>query len=461
MSQNNIHFEISERKILLRVIDILFILVVLYLTRLAFDFDYFKVSFENWSAIIVLVIYFSIFGSIFELYDLPKSSRFDATLQNVILAVLVTVLFYLLTPVYTPTLPGNRLQILFFFFAIAFALLLSRFFYVTLLTTPRFHKRVLLIASGNDIASFIDALQKSDPSYCIVGVFDTSGENKYLPNDIRRVNLETLEKEIIELNISEVVVAIHAGAGIASILSKKLLNLLEIGVTVRSFSSAYEDLTQRIPIYQAETDFYNYFPFNRSNRNKLYLFFNRLIDIVVSVLGIMGTVILLPFILTGNAIGNRGPLFYNQMRVGKNGKHFKLYKLRSMIVNAEKDGAQFSQKGDLRITKFGKILRRMRIDESPQFFNVLRGEMSLIGPRPERPEFVSLLNESIPFYEVRHVIKPGITGWAQVKSNYGENELDSLEKLQYDLYYIKHRSVLLDLVIVIKTLSIIVFFRGQ
>ncbi len=461
MNQNNIHFEISERKILLRVMDIIFILVVLYLTRLVFDFDYFNVSFENWSPIIVLVIYFSIFGSIFELYDLPKSSRFDATLKNIILTALVTLLFYLLTPVYTPTLPGNRLQIVFFFLAITLALLLWRFLYVSLFATPRFNKRVLLVANGDDMEAIVEVLQKSDPNYCIVGVVNTSDKDLSLPDSISLVNLESIETVVDDLFVSEVVVATRSGTGITATLSNKLLTLLERGVAVRSFLSAYEDLAQRIPVHRVETDFYNYFPFSWSNRNKLYLFFNKIIDVVLSGLGIVGGLVLLPFVVIGNLIGNRGPLFYHQTRVGKNGKHFKLYKFRSMVKNAEKNGAQYSHKGDLRITKFGKILRRTRIDEVPQFLNVLKGDMSLIGPRPERPEFVCTLSKKIPFYEVRHVVKPGITGWAQVKSRYGENDADSLEKLQYDLYYIKHRSVFLDLVIVVKTLSTIVFFRGQ
>ena len=132
-----------------------------------------------------------------------------------------------------------------------------------------------------------------------------------------------------------------------------------------------------------------------------------------------------------------------------------------MIKNAEKDGMKWAQKNDSRVTKFGKFLRRARIDEIPQFINVLKGEMSLIGPRPERPFFVQELSRIIPFYETRHIVKPGLTGWAQVNSRYGSTIDDSLIKLQYDLYYIKHRSLFLDLNIVIKTLSTIIFFRGQ
>ncbi|NRA92652.1 MAG: sugar transferase, partial [Psychroserpens sp.] len=133
----------------------------------------------------------------------------------------------------------------------------------------------------------------------------------------------------------------------------------------------------------------------------------------------------------------------------------------SMIVNAEKDGAKWAQKDDVRITKFGKFLRRSRLDEIPQFYNILKGDMSIIGPRPERPFFVNELSRIIPFYETRHIIKPGLTGWAQVKTRYGSSIDDSLTKLQYDLYYIKHRSIFLDLNIVIKTLSTILYYRGQ
>ena len=160
-------------------------------------------------------------------------------------------------------------------------------------------------------------------------------------------------------------------------------------------------------------------------------------------------------------MGNKGPLFYSQERVGRNSRPFRILKLRTMIVNAEKDGVKWAQKNDKRITSFGRFLRRSRLDEIPQFYNVLKGEMSIIGPRPERPFFVNELSRIIPFYETRHIIKPGLTGWAQVNTRYGASIDDSLTKLQYDLFYIKHRSVFLDFSITIKTLSTILYYRGQ
>lgn len=180
-----------------------------------------------------------------------------------------------------------------------------------------------------------------------------------------------------------------------------------------------------------------------------------------SVIGLAFGFILFPIILLGNLFANKGPLFYTQTRVGRNGHHFKIYKLRSMITDAEKDGAQFASKQDTRVTRFGRFLRKSRFDEIPQFINVILGNMSVIGPRPERPVFVKELSERIPFYEVRHLVKPGVTGWAQVNAKYGVSQEDALEKLQYDLYYIKHRSLFLDISIVVKTLSTIIFYRGQ
>ena len=169
----------------------------------------------------------------------------------------------------------------------------------------------------------------------------------------------------------------------------------------------------------------------------------------------------MPIIFLLNFFANKGALFYTQERVGRNGNVFKIYKFRTMYKNAESDGAQFATSHDSRVSSFGKFLRKTRIDEIPQFYNILISDMALIGPRPERPIFVEKLSADLPFYDTRHVIKPGLTGWAQVNYAYGESTNDSLIKLQYDLYYIKHRSIFLDLNIIIKTISTVLFYRGQ
>jgi len=168
-----------------------------------------------------------------------------------------------------------------------------------------------------------------------------------------------------------------------------------------------------------------------------------------------------PILLILNLIWNKGPLFYTQERVGKNNKVFTIYKLRSMVFDAEKNGAVFAEKNDVRITRFGKFLRKSRLDEVPQFINILKGQMAIIGPRPERPVFVKQIAQKLPFYQTRHVIKPGLTGWAQVNHSYTDTIDDALIKLQYDLFYIKHRSIFLDINIIIKTIGTVLFYKGQ
>ncbi len=462
-NKSSIHFEISERKILLRVFDLISVLGALYLIGNIFDFDYFSITKANWSWTLVLVLYMTIFGTIFELYDLQKSSKFEIIISNIVLTSSVTVLFYLLTPFFTPTLPDNRLQIIYFYLAFVISLTIWRWAYITFISSPRFYKKVLLVGEISNIEHVSKSLIESDPNYKIIGFINCEEENsegvkfkgltEYRPEEFGQI--------IKEQKISEIVVASYNSETITPEIYIDLITLLEKGFTIREYTQVYEELTNRVPVQYVGKDFYKYFPFSRSNQNKLYLFYRRVSDIILSVIGLLFGVVLLPLLLVGNLIGNRGPLFYSQERVGKNGRVFSIVKLRSMITNAEKDGIKWAQKNDVRVTRFGKFLRKSRLDEIPQFINVLKGEMSLIGPRPERPFFVQELSQIIPFYETRHIVKPGLTGWAQVNAKYGSTVDESLTKLQYDLYYIKHRSFFLDVNIIIKTLSTVIFFRGQ
>lgn len=460
-SSKKIHFEISERKILLRIFDVVSVLVTLFIVGNIFRFDYFGFNGEVWVWSFILTAYLMIFATIFELYDLQKASKMEIVTKNIILTTSLTVLFYLLTPFFTPTLPENRLQIIYFFLSIAFALVAWRFIYVTFISSPRFYKRVLVVGDSFDIELICEALQKSDPNYLIVGFINTDAAPQKFAGGLKKFEVENLKQALKEHHISEIVVASSYSEGVMSSLYDQLMDLLKVGFPIRDYTQVYEEITHRIPVQHIEKDFYRFFPFSRSNQNKLYLFFHRFFDLFFAFLGLLIGIVFLVFVLVGNIIGNRGSLFYSQERVGKNGKIFNIIKFRTMIKDAEANGVQWAQKNDLRITRFGKFLRKSRLDEIPQFFNILKGDMSFIGPRPERPVFVKELTEVIPFYETRHVVKPGLTGWAQVKTEYGSSHKDSLEKLQYDLYYIKHRSMFLDLNIAIKTLSTVIFFRGQ
>ena len=459
--KSSIHFEISERRVLLRIFDVVSVLLVLSAVGTLFDFDYFKINADHWLWSALLGFYLIVFGTIFELYDLQKASRFEVVVQNVILTSSVTVLIYLLTPFLTPELPDNRLQIVYFYIAVNIALFGWRYAYITLISAPRFYKEVMLICDSRDLESIRENLYKSDPNYKLLGYVNTGPYSPSDQSDIKEYRRQDIAPMVQDSKVSEIVVASPWDGGMTVKLYNTLIDLLEKGVSIREYTQVYEEITHRVPVQHVDKDFYRYFPFSRSNQNKLYLFFHRILDLLFSLIGLAFGLLISPIILIGNLIGNRGPLFYTQTRVGKNGEHFNIYKLRSMVVDAEKHGAQFAGKRDSRVTKFGRFLRRSRFDEIPQFINVIKGDMSVIGPRPERPVFVKQLSESIPFYEVRHLVKPGVTGWAQVNAKYGASQEDALEKLQYDLYYIKHRSLFLDISIVFKTLSTIIFFRGQ
>ncbi|MBN4047315.1 exopolysaccharide biosynthesis polyprenyl glycosylphosphotransferase [bacterium AH-315-P13] len=463
LSNKGIHFKVSERKILLRILDVLAVFGGLYVISYSFEFDYFTITKENWTWSIVLMVYLSIFGSVFELYDLQKSSQFDTVFRNVILTVSITVLFYLLTPIITPFLPVKRIQIIYFYLAIISSMFLWRVIYITFFASSRFYKKVIILGEISNIENVVKTISESDPNYKIIGFVNSEkleidtikfkGLIEYLPEDLPRI--------IKTKKVSELVVAITNPNNITAEIYNQLTSLLEQGLTIREYTQVFEEITKRVPIQFVEKDFYKYFPFSRSNQNKLYLFFHRVMDIVFSTIGIIFGIILTPFIIIGNLLANRGTLFYTQERIGKYGKPFKIIKFRTMIKNAENLGVVWADKKDKRVTTFGRFLRNTRIDEIPQFFNVLKGEMSIIGPRPERPFFVKVLSVIIPFYETRHTIKPGLSGWAQVNSRYGSTVEDSLNKLQYDLYYIKHRNFFLDINIIVKTLSTIIYYRGQ
>ena len=458
-----IHFEVSERIVLLRIIDIVAVLSALYIIGYSFEFDYFTVTKENWTWSLVLAVYLTLFGTVFELYDLQKSSKLDATFRNVILTASITVLFYLFTPIITPFLPDKRIQVIYFYVAIIGSIFLWRFVYTTFFASPRFYKRVIILGEISNIGHIVKTISESDPNYKIVGFVNSEkltidtikfkGLIEYLPED--------LTKKIKTENISELVIAITNPNNITAQIYGQITSLIEQGFTIREYTQVFEEITKRVPVQFVGKDFYKYFPFSRSNQNKLYMFYHRIMDIVFSIIGIVFGILLLPFILVGNLFGNRGSLFYIQKRIGKYGKVFKIIKYRTMVKNAETEGMVWAVENDKRVTTFGRFLRNTRLDELPQFINVLKGEMSVIGPRPERPFFVKELTQVIPFYETRHTVKPGLTGWAQVNTRYGSTIEHSLNKLQYDLYYIKHRSFFLDINIIVKTLSTIIYYRGQ
>lgn len=325
--------------------------------------------------------------------------------------------------------------------------------------SPKYFKDILIISHADKIGHLLDTVHNNGLHNIACYLSNEKNENHDRYVNVNEANLYKLVKT---KNVKEIIISTTGFSNeVITKLNKEIILLFEEGISIKSFETFYEEITDSLPKEYLDYNFYKNISLTNSRENKLYNFFRRFLDIAVSIIGLLILGILIPFIILFNLIANRGPLFYTQDRVGEKGEIFKIYKLRSMIVNAESDGAVYAKKNDKRITLFGKFLRNTRIDESPQFYNILLGNMSLIGPRPERPHFVNDLEEKLPFYAIRHVIKPGLTGWAQVKYPYAGTLEEQERKLRYDLFYIKEQSAYLDFKIIIKTFTTVLFFRGQ
>ncbi|MBV9620539.1 MAG: TIGR03013 family PEP-CTERM/XrtA system glycosyltransferase [Gammaproteobacteria bacterium] len=339
------------------------------------------------------------------------------------------------------------------------ALVLSRLVFGQAVNQDIFKRRVLVYGTGAAASSVASLRRSSDRrGFQLVGFVQAPGETRTVPPD-RVVDAHGDLRGLCEqLNVTEVVVAMddrRRGFPIRELLDCRLA-----GVEVTELLTFLERETGRVRLDVLNP---SWMIFGQGfRRDPLRLFSSRLLDLTASLAVLM---ISLPFmLLTILAIkledGWRAPAFYSQRRVGLGGRIFKVLKFRSMRQDAELNGAQWARQGDPRVTRVGAIIRKLRIDELPQVLNVLRGHMSFIGPRPERPEFVAELAEKIPYYVQRHYVKPGITGWAQLCYPYGSSEQDALEKLQYDLYYIKNNSLLFDIAILVQTAEVVLLGKG-
>lgn len=325
---------------------------------------------------------------------------------------------------------------------------------------PDFGERILIVGSGNLAVELArEVLHRPDAGYRIIGFVGNDAEllGKSLINP-RVIGLtEQLDEIVKRENIDRIVVAMGERRG--QLPTNKLLQLSLAGqVSIEEGSSFYERITGRVSLNMLRPSWLIFS--SRGRRAKLAELSRTIVHWFVA---LIGALLSLPIvILTAVLIKleSKGPVFYKQERVGKNGRVFVLTKFRSMRVDAELDGPVWATKGDARTTRIGRIIRKVRVDEIPQFWHILKGEMSFVGPRPERPHFVAQLAEEIPFYEQRHLIAPGLTGWAQIKYPYGASIEDARQKLQYDLFYIKNQSLVLDAIILFETVKIILFGRG-
>ena len=265
--------------------------------------------------------------------------------------------------------------------------------------------------------------------------------------------MEMVKKE----KVHRVIVAMPDRRG--TIPMKELLELRMQGVKIEEAASWLEKISGKIEVGNLNP---SWLVFNEGfRRGTPFLLVRRAFSVIISLIGLILALPLIPLVMLAVRLDSKGPVFYTQTRVGKGGRLFKVVKFRTMRQDAESGtGAQWAANNDPRITRVGKFLRTSRLDEIPQMWCVLKGDMAFVGPRPERPEFIEMLQEEIPFYFVRHMVRPGVTGWAQIKYKYGSTVEDAREKLQYDLYYIKNASIGLDLVILFLTVKTVLLGRG-
>ena len=348
-----------------------------------------------------------------------------------------------------------RLVVL-YFLTFAFALTLAwRFVYVQAFTRALRRTPVGIVGDGEAARRIADVLRTTMPNKDVTALV---GERVSPPEPgaglPATVNVDDLERLVAERRISELILA-HDGT-LPPALIRAVVHAQERGVDVTRMPDVYERLLNRIPIRHLGPDVV--LASSGDAAGDLFRFAKRAVDIAAGGIGCAACLLLLPVLGAAVWLDVGSPILYRQERVGRAGRRFELLKFRTMGRDAERDGPQWARPGDPRVSPCGRFLRRYCLDELPQFWNVLKGEMSLVGPRPERPAFVDELAGAIPFYRERLVVRPGLTGWAQVNHPYGRSLDDAAAKLEYDLYYVKHRSLLLDLLIALRTAGAILAF---
>lgn len=322
-----------------------------------------------------------------------------------------------------------------------------------------FPNRVLVLGTGTDAAAVKDSIHKFGPDFQIVGFFPVgTGETVCVPQN-RILNSHPSLLEVAKANrVSQIVVAVGERRGGGFPLNQ-LLDCKLSGIKVLDLSSYFERVLGQVRLDSLRA---SWLVFGEGFRQDFFrTFVKRLFDIIASSALLLAASPVMFLTVVAILIESGFPILYRQERVGQAGRAFKVIKFRSMRTDAEVDGKpRWAVSNDDRVTRVGRLIRKLRIDELPQLFNVLKGDMSLVGPRPERPFFVDQLSEKIPYYAARHSIKPGVTGWAQVRYPYGASVEDAAQKLQYDLYYVKNHSLFLDLVIFLETIEVVITGRG-
>lgn len=465
--RQRLQLRISERRLLLMAGDVLAVSMAVLIAlgvwaavaRYAFSIS-FIIQQSYW--FFVLIFLWLMLASANDFYALHTAASRIKSLQRLIQITLQMLVVYLVVFFLSPPTTLPRLFILYYGVASFLLIMLWRMANLALIGWASEPRRVLIVGTDWAAETIIEALRHdAQETYSVKGIISDRLDQvgtmiQGVPvlgagSDLLNFVLRDRVSELILTSTRELDGEVFQG----------VMDAYERGVNVIPMPLLYERITGRVPVEHVGNNWMVVLPFEDDSLLNPYRSLKRILEVLLAIIG-MGIflLLLLPLALLIR-IDSHGSIFYTQERVGLNGRIFKLYKFRSMVQNAEAaTGAVFAGHNDSRVTRIGRFMRKTRLDELPQLINVLRGDMSLIGPRPERPQHVARLTKTIPFYRTRLIVRPGLTGWAQVRYKYGSTDEDALVKLQYDLYYIRHHSLLLDLNIMLRTVGKILTLSG-
>jgi len=397
-----------------------------------------------------------------DLYDTRRASRRRETLGGIMMSTGLSILLYLVVFFLSEPNSLPRRGVAIFIGTAALFTLAWRLIYISVFTQPAFLRRVLIVGAGKAGTRLAQVVAGLKPQpFLLVGLVDDDPAK--LESEVFGVPVlgSSVDLEIIvrREQITDIVVAI---SGIMQPeMFSALLRCAENSVDITTMPVMYEELLGRVPIFLLQSDWLLRTFLDQARSRGFFEPAKRMVDIVGSLVGLVMLLLLFPLLAALIILETGLPVLYRQERLGRNGKNYVMYKLRTMYTDAEKNGVQVTVTNDQRITRVGRFLRKSHLDELPQFFNVLLGDMSLVGPRAEREQLVEKLQEDVPFYRARLLVKPGITGWAQVNYGYASTVQDTAIKLEYDLYYIKARSLTLDIAILFRTVRNVLGLQGR
>jgi len=399
-----------------------------------------------------------------ELYEPHTASNWRKTFRGITISAFVGIVIYSL--VFIIRLDPNslpRIGVGAFLLYASVLTLLWRSLYIRFYTTAGQLRRVLVVGAGKAGHTLAEVvLTQNPPPFNLIGFVDD--DPKLLGQKIKGFPVLSQSFELLDLidkyKISDIVVAISGAMYGATF--QTILDAQEQGVDVTRMPTLYEEITGRVPIHHLESDWVIRSFTDQARVSGMYLLVKRLLDMLGGLAGLLIFFISFPFTALAILIDSGFPIFYSQPRLGQGGKVFKIYKYRTMHKDEDPDGGvRPTEENDPRITRVGNFLRKVRMDELPQFWNILRGEMSLVGPRAEVPELVQSFQKKVPFYRARLLAKPGLTGWAQINYGYVATVTDTEVKIEFDLYYIKHRTLAMDFNIVLRTIGTVLSRTGR